>query len=737
MNKLDIKKVDDKPMVIHTKKKSKLHIHGSKEGVIKGKDVYVREKVEESEIGAGYNKKTSNDSLDNGNNRRLKGFKEWQESKNASIKIKDSNLHIKGTGNIATLRGVGELGANVAAEQIEGGNEIRDAAYISGMMLTPAADISKKSASLTRDAIERARREYIRRKIKKQDISKKLAKDRIKRVAKKTAKRTAEDAAKEASKEIAKETAKTAAEISAQIAAQTTAEVATEVAVETAGATVGTAAGPEGTLIGWAAGKYAGKEVGREVGRKIEKADAKATIRLRKIRWFIDKMKSEDEQKDSFFKMVRDVSITKFITNLRTARRSLGIFGVFILMMLISTAAPVVAAIAVIYNSPLAIFFPTPAFDLNYADIRVVLSEYYMEFNKDIIAREESGETLTYQNTQNGAPVSNYNDTLMVFMTLCSDGEAGYIMTDENKKKLKEIFDEMNYIDETSTSTEKTCGDSLGKVWATAYCPCSICCGPYANGITASGKKATPQHTIAVDAYNPIVPMGTKVIIEGVEYEVEDTGDLNKYGNDFDIFYANHAACGQWGRKNVEAFLADGNTNTVTVTTSGTTVHNLTYKDYIAKGKMNEDQEKMLTDMMDPEVWDMYYDGATGDAVAHLALSKLGCKYDQDKRMEEGYYDCSSLVYRLYKEIGIVLPTVADTQGKYCFENAMLVNKEDLKPGDLIFYSYEQNGCFRNISHVAIYVGNGTMVHAAGKTRGVVLDPLRDSNVVFYARPYR
>ncbi len=30
---------------------------------------------------------------------------------------------------------------------------------------------------------------------------------------------------------------------------------------------------------------------------------------------------------------------------------------------------------------------------------------------------------------------------------------------------------------------------------------------------------------------------------------------------------------------------------------------------------------------------------------------------------------------------------------------------EDLQPGDLIFYFYEQNGCFRNISHVAIYVG--------------------------------
>jgi cell wall-associated NlpC family hydrolase len=106
--------------------------------------------------------------------------------------------------------------------------------------------------------------------------------------------------------------------------------------------------------------------------------------------------------------------------------------------------------------------------------------------------------------------------------------------------------------------------------------------------------------------------------------------------------------------------------------------------------------------------------------------------------MEEGIYDCSSLVYRLYREVGITLPSTAGPQGEYCFENAMIINKEDLMPGDLIFFTDgEDNDTFRNISHVAIYVGNNQMVHAAGKKRGVVLDPLRNSGVVFYARPYR
>ena len=173
------------------------------------------------------------------------------------------------------------------------------------------------------------------------------------------------------------------------------------------------------------------------------------------------------------------------------------------------------------------------------------------------------------------------------------------------------------------------------------------------------------------------------------------------------------------------------------VKSSGSTVHNLTFKDYINKGTLTEEQEKMLTELMDSDLWDTYSSGSAGLSVAELAMTKVGCHYSQERRYEEGYYDCSSLVQRLYKEVGIELPAVASTQGKYCYENAMLVNKKDLKPGDLIFYSHEENGEFRNISHVAIYVGDGMMVHVANSERGVVYDPLRDSNVVFYARPYQ
>ena len=58
------------------------------------------------------------------------------------------------------------------------------------------------------------------------------------------------------------------------------------------------------------------------------------------------------------------------------------------------------------------------------------------------------------------------------------------------------------------------------------YCNCPICCGQWSGGPTASGAYPQANHTIAVDASNPFVPMGTHVIMNGVEYVVEDTGNF-------------------------------------------------------------------------------------------------------------------------------------------------------------------------------------------------------------------
>ena len=85
-------------------------------------------------------------------------------------------------------------------------------------------------------------------------------------------------------------------------------------------------------------------------------------------------------------------------------------------------------------------------------------------------------------------------------------------------------------------------GESLGQVVTSGYCNCRICCGVWSGGPTASGAYPTANHTIAVDASNPFVPIGTKVVMNGVEYTVEDTGAFARYGVQFDVYYDNHAA---------------------------------------------------------------------------------------------------------------------------------------------------------------------------------------------------
>ena len=77
----------------------------------------------------------------------------------------------------------------------------------------------------------------------------------------------------------------------------------------------------------------------------------------------------------------------------------------------------------------------------------------------------------------------------------------------------------------------------LGTFKITHYCPCSICCGPWANGVTSTGVTATTNRTIAVDPTQ--IPYGSKVVINGQVYVAEDCGGAIKH-NCIDIYVATH-----------------------------------------------------------------------------------------------------------------------------------------------------------------------------------------------------
>ena len=77
----------------------------------------------------------------------------------------------------------------------------------------------------------------------------------------------------------------------------------------------------------------------------------------------------------------------------------------------------------------------------------------------------------------------------------------------------------------------------------TAYCSCTLCCGPKATGVTASGHRPTAQHTVAASRQ---YPFGTILIINGVRYTVEDRL-ARRYDSRVDIFMPTHRAALKYG----------------------------------------------------------------------------------------------------------------------------------------------------------------------------------------------
>ena len=94
----------------------------------------------------------------------------------------------------------------------------------------------------------------------------------------------------------------------------------------------------------------------------------------------------------------------------------------------------------------------------------------------------------------------------------------------------------------------------LGEYRITAYCPCEKCCGSWADGITYTGTEATEGRTIAVDP--DVIPLGSIVEINGVEYVAEDVGGAIK-GDRIDLYFNSHEDALEWGVQYLDIFLIE------------------------------------------------------------------------------------------------------------------------------------------------------------------------------------
>ncbi len=106
---------------------------------------------------------------------------------------------------------------------------------------------------------------------------------------------------------------------------------------------------------------------------------------------------------------------------------------------------------------------------------------------------------------------------------------------------------------EPERSEKSTAEWQTVRMRVTAYCPCSKCCGRYADGITACGHEIQPGDTFV--AADKRYTFGTKMIIPGYSHgravKVLDRGGAIQ-GNRADVFFPSHQEALEWGVKHLD-----------------------------------------------------------------------------------------------------------------------------------------------------------------------------------------
>lgn len=102
-----------------------------------------------------------------------------------------------------------------------------------------------------------------------------------------------------------------------------------------------------------------------------------------------------------------------------------------------------------------------------------------------------------------------------------------------------------------------------------------------------------------------------------------------------------------------------------------------------------------------------------GKAVAEYAVKTFDSwRYSQGNRDQNGYVDCSSLVYRAYRHFNVLLNGYGNSSGeiyRWCEKNGKVISGSSLAAGDIIFYntgSHNNPDHYKGIGHVELYIGN-------------------------------
>jgi len=138
--------------------------------------------------------------------------------------------------------------------------------------------------------------------------------------------------------------------------------------------------------------------------------------------------------------------------------------------------------------------------------------------------------------------------------------------------------------------------------------------------------------------------------------------------------------------------------------------------------KLTKADKSSLAGPVDNGVFITNAPGAAGAAV-RAAMGQRGTPYVWGGAAPGGF-DCSGLTSWAYRQAGVTLPRSSRAQ----FGVGKSVSMGDLQPGDLLFYG----GSAGSIHHVAMYIGDGQIVHASTSGQPVKTGPVSSGGKDFF-----
>ena len=108
-----------------------------------------------------------------------------------------------------------------------------------------------------------------------------------------------------------------------------------------------------------------------------------------------------------------------------------------------------------------------------------------------------------------------------------------------------------------------------------------------------------------------------------------------------------------------------------------------------------------------------------GEKIVETAKKYLGVPYVWAGTSPSGF-DCSGLVYYVYKECGYSVNRTAAS----LYQNGVAVDRSELQPGDVICFT---NSGYSYIGHTGIYIGDGQFIHASSGGGRVMISSLSET----------